>query len=184
MNQDTDNNSNNETLVSRRYGKRMIAISWIAGLALLFLFFEDYLKKLYNPNTAPATKILESGEARVVLLRNRYGHYVTSGKINEQQVNFLVDTGASDVSIPSSVANKLNLVRGSPFYARTANGTITVYRTHLNSVEIGGIRLEGLTGSINPHMEDDSILLGMEFLKRLDFSQSGRELMLIKPVSY
>ena len=98
-----------------------------------------------------------------------------------KKVDFLVDTGASDVSIPASVANGLGLVRGTPFYVHTANGTITVYRTRLDSVTLGSIRLENLNGSINPNMGGDSVLLGMEFLKRLDFTQSGKELTLIKP---
>ncbi len=181
MNQGPDKHPHDEAPVGRRYGRRMIATGWIAALVLLFLFFEDHLDKLYNPNPAPVSVTLEDGGARVVLVRNRYGHYVAGGNINERPVDFLVDTGASDVNIPSAVAKKLNLVRGAPFYAHTANGTITVYRTRLDSVEVGGIRLENLNGSINPNMGGDSVLLGMEFLKRLDFSQSGRELTLTKP---
>ncbi len=184
MDPEHDDLSRDEAPLSRRYGRRMIAVGWIAAMALLFLFFEDRLEKIYNPNTSPTTETLEDGGARVVLVRNRYGHYVASGRINGQPVDFLVDTGASDVNIPASVAGKLKLERGAPFYARTANGTITVYRTRLDSVQIGEIRLEDLNGSINPNMEGDSILLGMEFLKRLDFSQSGRELTLTRVKRY
>lgn len=179
MNPEPDDFPRDEEPLSRRYGKRMIAVGWIAAMALLFLYFEDHLEKIHNPNTSPTTETFEGG-ARVVLVRNRYGHYVASGRINGQPVDFLVDTGASDVNIPASVAGRLGLQRGAPFYARTANGTITVYRTRLDSVQLGEIRLEDLNGSINPNMEGDSILLGMEFLKRLDFSQSGRELTLTR----
>ncbi len=180
MNPEHDDFPRDDPPLSRRYGKRMITVGWIAAMALLFLFFEDHLEKIYNPNTAPVTETLEDGGARVVLIRNRYGHYVASGRINGHPVDFLVDTGASDVNVPASVAKRLALTRGAPFYARTANGTITVYRTRLDSVQLGGIRLEDLNGSINPNMEGDSVLLGMEFLKRLDFSQSGRELTLTR----
>ena len=176
------NPPDSETPITRRYGRRMIAAGWIAVLVLLFLFFEDHLTQLYNPNTAPVSSVLEDGSARVVLLRNRYSHYVTSGRINDQPVDFLVDTGASDVNIPATVARKLKLERGAPFRARTANGTVIIYHTRLDRVEIGDIRLNDLNGSINPHMEGDSVLLGMEFLKRLDFSQSGQELTLTQPL--
>lgn len=158
----------------------MFAFAWIAAFVLLFLFFQDSLKELYNPNTAPTSETLD-GSVRVTLLRNHYGHYVASGSINGEKVNFLLDTGATDVSIPALVADRLRLARGAPFYVQTANGTIAVYRTHLDSITLGDIHLENLGGSINPHMEGDSILLGMNFLKRLDFSQSGKELTLIKP---
>ena len=176
-----ENHPHGTEFVSHRYGKRMFAAAWVAAFVLLFLFFQDSLKELYNPNPAPASETLEDGSVRVTLLRNHYGHYVASGSINGKKVDFLVDTGASDVSIPAPIANRLGLIRGTPFYAHTANGTITVYRTHLDSVTLGSIRLEDLNGSINPNMGGDSILLGMDFLKRLDFSQSGKELTLIKP---
>lgn len=180
MNQPADNNTPAGGDVSRRYGKRMLVVAWIAALALLFLFFQDSLKELYNPNTVPESQTLSDGRISVTLLRNHYGHYVASGSINGQEADFLVDTGASDVSVPSTVARRLHLVPGAPFHVRTANGTIAVYRTHLDSVALGDIRLENLSGSINPHMGGDSILLGMEFLKHLDFEQAGKELTLVQ----
>ena len=81
----------------------------------------------------------------------------------------MLDTGASDVNIPKKTARRLGLKGGYPTYARTANGTITVYSIELDSVELGDIRLSDLEGSINPSMEGHQVLLGMSFLKQLNF---------------
>ena len=51
----------------------------------------------------------------------------------------------------------------------TANGRIEVYSTLLREVNLGGI---------NPHMPGDEVLLGMSFLKHLDFSQRSDQLLL------
>ena len=104
MNHDPDKYPPGASPVSRRYGKRMIAIAWVAVLVILFLFFDEHVARLYNPNPAPVSHLLEDGGTRVVLLRNRYGHYVATGSINGHAVDFLVDTGASDVNVPLKVA--------------------------------------------------------------------------------
>jgi aspartyl protease family protein len=90
----------------------------------------------------------------------------------------MLDTGASDIIIPASLANHLNLKRGSPVVYRTANGTITAYATRLLRVELGSIVLENLHASINPHMDEKDVLLGMSFLKHLEFNQQGEYLTL------
>ena len=95
-------------------------------------------------------------------------------------MEFILDTGASDVNIPRATAQRLGLRGGHPSYAHTANGTITVYKIRLDSVQLGDIRLTDLEGSINPSMEGQHVLLGMSFLKQLDFKQSGKNLTLIQ----
>ena len=156
----------------------MLALMWIAILTLLYVFFNDVLMDFNNPNRTPESILDEHGVTQVILQRNRYGHYVTSGGINDQAVAFILDTGATYISVPGTVADRLELPRGAPGLARTANGTVTVYRTVLNSVSIGDIRLHDVKGHINPHMHGNEILLGMSFLKHLDFRQSGDKLIL------
>ncbi|HID48657.1 MAG TPA: TIGR02281 family clan AA aspartic protease, partial [Chromatiales bacterium] len=87
----------------RRLGRNMIWLMWLVLLGLLTLFFGKLLDRQYNPNQDLMQR--QPGEPReVVLLRNKYGHYVASGLINDQPVVFLLDTGASDISIPAAAA--------------------------------------------------------------------------------
>jgi aspartyl protease family protein len=162
----------------RILGRGMFVLLFITSLGLLTLIFDRLLDRQRNPNQNLANQ-LSIGQAReVVLKRNRFGHYVAIGRINGHAVELMLDTGASDIAIPASIASHLGLKRGSPAVYRTANGNITAYTTRLLRVELGPIVLKDLRASINPQMDDKDVLLGMSFLKHLEFSQQGEYLTL------
>jgi aspartyl protease family protein len=165
----------------RRLGIGMTIGMWLMLLALLTLFFQSWQERQHNPNQKLSITRSEDGGYELVLQRNRYGHYVASGLINGESVVFLLDTGASDISVPSGLAQRLGLERGPAMLYQTANGTIKVYATQLASVTMGGITLHQVRASINPAMDGDEVLLGMSFLKHLDFSQRGDTLTLRAP---
>ncbi len=155
----------------------MIVVACLLFLALLTVGFNNYLEQQNNPNQDIATKWSDNS-AEVTLKRNRYGHYLVTGLINNSPVTFLVDTGATLISIPEELASRLQLKKGFPRQSRTANGSITVYDTRLNSVAIGAIELKNIRASINPHMHGDEVLLGMSFIKHLEITQKGDQLTL------
>ena len=161
----------------KQLGKGFTIIAWIIVLGLMTYYFDRYLDKQNNPNQQVTT--IHSVETREVMLkRNRAGHYIASALINDQIVTAMLDTGATDVSIPERIARNLHLQRGLPFEVSTANGIITVYATTLDKVQIGDISLEGIRAHINPHMQDKEVLLGMSFFKQLEFTQQGNQLTL------
>lgn len=155
----------------------MIYLAWLLFLALLTFWFNNYLEQQNNPNQN-ISATWDKDVAEVKLTQNRYGHYLANGKINHLPVTFLLDTGATLISIPEPIALQLKLKRGLSAKSRTANGTITVYDTRLNSVSIGSIELNNIRATINPHMKSDEILLGMSFMKHLEMTQKGKELIL------
>ena len=157
---------------TQKFGQGMMLVACIAGLALLTLFFGGVEDRQRNPNQNPITTANQEN-AIVKLKRNRMGHYVASGYINEQDVEFLLDTGATDVVIPASIANDLGLRRGAASKAYTANGSVTVYSTTIEQLTIGEIELYNVRASINPGMERSAILLGMSALKQIEFLQQG-----------
>ena len=162
----------------RPLGRGMLIVGWIIGLSLLSLLFGDILDQQRNPNQNLTGTATENGLREVLLQRNRHGHYLATGMINGKAVEFMLDTGASDVSVPQPVAERLGLKRGQPLFYNTANGTITAYHTRLARLELGGIALQDVRASINPHMGGETILLGMSFLKHLEFTQRGDTLLL------
>jgi len=162
----------------QRIGKGMIFAAWIVAIGLLTLVFNSFLDKQHNPNQTLSTKYGENGAREVILQRNRSGHYVANGTINGQPVVFFLDTGATIVSIPETIANRLNLQRGRAIPANTANGVIITYHTELGSIALGNIELRHVRASINPHTQSNEILLGMSFLKHLEFTQRGDTLIL------
>ncbi len=154
----------------------MTVLAWLVVLGLLSALFSGWMEKLNNPNQQVTTVLRTDGVREVVLEQNRAGHYVASGTINDSPVTFLLDTGATSVSVPANVADRLGLERGVPLRANTANGVITTYATRLDRVRLGDIELNNVRADINPHMRSDEVLLGMSFLRQLEFTQRDREL--------
>lgn len=167
-----------ESKEQKKLGQRFIFAMWLAGLVLIFFLFSNILKHDKNPNQIVNLDETSEGTKVVTLKRNRYGHYVTKGFINNVEVIFFIDTGATDISIPEAIAKKIKLTRGPEQVYNTANGRIVNYLTNLKTVGIGNIVLNNIRASINPNMESDEILLGMSFLKKIEFTQRGDTLIL------
>ncbi|MEM1155817.1 MAG: TIGR02281 family clan AA aspartic protease [Pseudomonadota bacterium] len=162
----------------KRMGLGMQVMAWLMFLGLGVFFFSDVLEKQFNPNQQLETRHSADGSAEVVLQRNRQGHYVTSGEINGSPVTFMLDTGATGVAIPSAVANRLGLEPGAAFPTQTANGVAVSYAVTLDQVSVGGIALPDVRASITPGLATDQVLLGMSFLKHIEFTQRGDQLIL------
>lgn len=158
-----------------KIGKRFAFIFWILFLMLMYAFFSDHLALQENPNQRPQS-FVDGQETVLVLKQNRKGHYVTSGSINNQDVVFLLDTGATDVAIPRQVANRLMLNQGAPVRVSTANGVATAYRTSIDELRVGKLVLNNVRATIVPGMPGEQVLLGMSALRQVSFSQTGDEL--------
>jgi aspartyl protease family protein len=55
---------------------------------------------------------------------------------------------------------------------------IRAWQTLLDEIRLGDLRVGPVRASINPGFSGEDILLGMSFLKQLDFSQQGNTLTL------
>lgn len=168
----------NDIREQKRMGTTMQALAWVVLLALGVLFFSDLLDRQYNPNQSLQTSHTGDGMREVVLQRNKFGHYVTSGMINGKPVTFMLDTGATGVAIPDSMASYLGLQRGNAFPTQTANGTSISYAAKLDSVSVGTIQLNDVSAAITPGLQTEEVLLGMSFLKHIEFTQRGDTLIL------
>lgn len=151
---------------------------WLLLFGMLALFFNNWLEKERNPNQNVESRMDAEGVREVILKRNRYGHYNVTGQINGYKVEFLLDTGATNISIPAKVADKIGLRRLNEIKFYTAAGPAKGFRTKIKDVRIGEIVLSDLKASINPNVDDEIILLGMTFLKRIEFTQRGDVLIL------
>jgi len=163
---------------TNQLGKAFTWVAWLLALALLTFVFQDVLEEQINPNKNPNYFLNEQGLGEVILKQNRQGHYVTNGSINGTKVTFLLDTGATQVSIPAHIAKQLNLPQYGSYRVQTANGSTHVYQTKIDELSIGNIVLYNIDGNINPSMQSNEILLGMSALRKLDFQQTGKQLIL------
>jgi aspartyl protease family protein len=114
----------------------------------------------------------DAGGSRIVLNAGPGGHFVTGGAINGRAVQFVVDTGATSVSMSESEADRIGLryreaQRGM---ANTANGTVPVYRLNLTSVRVGEVTVYGVEALVVP-AQMPYVLLGNSFLTRFQMSR-------------
>jgi len=162
---------------TKKLGFAFTMMGWILGFILLALVFNKILDQQHNPNQNFVSKQTESYQ-EIVLQRNRAGHYLFDGKINNRKVTFLVDTGATTTSIPANLAEYLSLNTGFPFSVSTANGIATAYSTSIDKLQLGSIVLYNVRASLNPGLQSE-ILLGMNVLKHMELIQRG-ELLFIR----
>ena len=158
-------------------GRIFMIVAWCAGLYLATQFFGRWEQRQQNPNTEVTSQQGE-GYIEVKLLGNVQGHFVASGRINNVPVEFLLDTGATDVAVPAELAERLGLKRGLPVTLSTANGRSQGYRTHLDRLQLGDIVLQDVRALVAPGLGGEQVLLGMSALKQLEFTQRGGTLLL------
>lgn len=127
--------------------------------------------------SAPAA----SSSGRATILADSRGHFYTTGHINGMSVRFMVDTGATSVSLSAADAKNLgiNYRTGKRAHANTANGVIPIYVVRLDNVRVGDITLSNVEATISegPH---HVALLGMSFLNRTQMNRDGDRLVLVK----
>lgn len=158
----------------------MIAMLWILMLGGGTLLAQGWLEKNQGLPAAQWTSDARGAHA-LTLEADRYGQYLVEGSANDHKVVFLLDTGASGISIPGMVAERLGLTRGQAFDVNTANGVIEVYATELSSLTIGPFQRERVRAHINPSMEGEVALLGMSFLRHFELLQRAEELTISNP---
>lgn len=165
-------------MTTSKIGVKMYILAIIAFIILVTFWFAEQIEKQRNPNKNVALKQAPNGAVEVVLKRNKQGHYIANGFINGHKAELVLDTGATDVAVSASLAEKANLLPLKEIKVNTANGRAIAYATRIEEVRLGGILERGVSATIVPHMEGLDVLLGMSFLKNLDFAQRGNELRL------
>ena len=109
------------------------------------------------------------------------GHFHIEAEINGARVDFLVDTGASDIVLSPRDAQRAGFVLNSLDYTRlysTANGTGAGAPVTINTFKVGYAVFRGLPASVNSAAMDSS-LLGMSFLRQFkSFYVDGDQLTL------
>lgn len=123
------------------------------------------------PGTASAASITLHADSR--------GHFMTEGSINGAGVTFILDTGASVVSMGSGDAARIGIDyrKGQMLSTLTANGPGRVWRVKLDSVRVGDVTLRNVDGAV--HEADlPVVLLGMSFLNRMEMSRNADQMIL------
>ncbi|CAG0955210.1 hypothetical protein MTYP_00419 [Methylophilaceae bacterium] len=111
------------------------------------------------------------------LSRQHNGHFHVAGTVNGYPVTFMIDTGATIVSIPYSVARNLGLDKNcTPGKFSTAAGLVQGCTSIAAELSFGGFHLRQLEVSFNQGGEQ--ALMGMNVLSQFRIQQDA-ETMLI-----
>ncbi len=126
----------------------------------------------------------DGGTQRVVLSGDAQGHFLTTATVNGVSLRFLVDTGASSVTISADDARRANVsyAPSERVIVQSANGPVAAYRVRFNTIKLGDITANNVEGLV---LEGNALggrfgLLGMSFLNRTDMKREGETLTLIK----
>lgn len=145
-----------------KWGPLAIVVFWMVVMGGLYLAMTHYLKP---------KSVTVSATGELTIPRDRDGHFYARGSINDQPVTFLVDTGASLVTVSEALAGSAGLGRGVPTVFQTANGTlngriVTDVAVTVGPLTVSGIRVGvGLVGDAQ-----EKALLGQSFLARFDIT--------------
>ena len=128
-----------------------------------------------------ARQALVNSSGQIEVQRAADGHYYLTLEINGTPVDFMVDTGASDVVLTRNDARRVGIDPDTLDYigqANTANGVVRTARVRLEDVALQGFDEGGFSASVNQGDMDIS-LLGMRYLQgfsRMEFV--GQKLIL------
>ena len=123
------------------------------------------------------------GGQRATIAKSADGHYWANGQVNGASVRFLVDTGASAVSLTPDDARRLGFDVGALHYVNrviTADGQARAAAVKLASLTVSGARLENVEALVIEKGLDTS-LLGMTYLGRLASFQATRQALILRP---
>ena len=118
---------------------------------------------------------------RVVIAPDSRGHYIAQGSVNGAAVRFMVDTGATAVTLSSAMARQmgLDLSTSEAVMVTTANGRVVGRRLRLDRVALGDLVLHQVDAIVQDGLGDQA-LLGMTFLSRTELRREGDRLVLVK----
>lgn len=104
----------------------------------------------------------------IAVPRARDGHYYLTAAIDGQRVRFLVDTGATDIVLSRSDAERVGIDTGGLVFsgrAGTANGEVRTAQVWLDTFEVGPLTDRDVRAQVNGG-EMGVSLLGMDYLRR------------------
>jgi len=123
------------------------------------------------------------GASRTTLSADAGGHFFATAMINGVSMRFIVDTGASLVTISSDNAKRAGILylSGERGALQSANGVVIAYKVKIDTVRLGDITLNNVDGIV---VEGSGLgnngLLGMSFLNRIEMRREGDTMTLTR----
>jgi aspartyl protease family protein len=138
-------------------------------------------------NAAPVQAVLPSSNTQspntrsLVVHASGGGHFAVDARVDGRRIPFMIDTGASHITIRESDGSRLGFhpkERDYTIRINTANGVGRAAQVDLRMVEVGDILVRDVPALIVPDNVLGVNLLGMTFLSRVRWSHERGRLLL------
>ena len=169
-------------LISRRgaYGKmfRQAGV-WLLifmGLVAIVASWQDIRQ------SGQTTSFQQSQDGAIIIPKEIDGHFHLTLTINDRPIDFLVDTGASDIVLTREDAARVGFDPNRLDYwgmANTANGTVRLATIRLETVRLGEFIDKNIRASVNKAPMEKS-LLGMRYLSKFSAIEISNDQMILK----
>lgn len=129
------------------------------------------------------TSFTKPEHVEVTISSNGNGMYLTAGSINGSSVEFLVDTGATVITLNAHEARRLGIDvkrEGQPIIVNTASSIVRAHQVTLRKVTVGGIELQNISAVVMSGPHPEKTLLGMSFLGQLEIQRNSNMMKLRK----
>jgi clan AA aspartic protease (TIGR02281 family) len=128
--------------------------------------------KVKLPDKEPKKKSIEP----LVIKQGQGGHYFLNAEVNSHGLTFVIDTGATMVSLPRDFAATASLFCNDKAVIETANGQSKVCTTTITELKVGDFVLSNVAALIVPNLGQP--LLGMNVLQLFNIEQKNEEMRL------
>lgn len=169
-------------LISRRgaYGKmfRQAGV-WLLifmGLVAIVASWQDIRQ------SGQTMSFQQSEDGTIIIPKEIDGHFHLTLTINDRPIDFLVDTGASDIVLTRKDAARVGFDPNRLDYwgmANTANGTVRLATIRLETVRLGEFIDKNIRASVNKAPMEKS-LLGMRYLSKFSAIEISNDQMILK----
>ena len=154
-----------------RWGPLGIVLFWLVLMGAVYAGMQQVMKP---------REVTVSVTGDITIPRARDGHFYVPGQVANQPVVFLVDTGASLVTVSQALADAAGLGSGQPMRFHTANGVIDGRVVANVPVSIGGASISGVKVAVGLFgVRTEQALLGQSFLSKFRITLT-RDAMLLQ----
>lgn len=168
-----------------------MAMAWLT-IALIIVGGYAYRDNLFEvgariagvlvPGIPISGELTGGPEHTVVITRSSDGHFAVRARVDRVPTTFLLDTGATFVTLTPRDAERVGVDIGALDFStpiRTANGEIKAATVTIQTLQVGPIERHQVTGLVAPPHSLDQSLLGLSFLNTLHgYAIAGDRLVL------
>jgi aspartyl protease family protein len=128
---------------------------------------------------SPSSVLAAATQGQETLLTRRAdGHFYVDAEVNGELVNFVIDTGATDVVLPVDTARRLGIAFSESEFVvigRGASGPVRGKVIKLDRVSVDGKEVRNIDAAIAEGL--DQPLLGQAYLSRISSVEMSKDQM-------